>query len=101
MKATAEDMREAWYKAKDFLEAENEVVLFLNLDSEYSKNGYTVVKLPYGENIDLLYAMSWHDSALHPSIDLKYAGFYNRQHKQSYNIREPLDRFIAFDGVNV
>ncbi len=98
MKATGTDMRDAWQHAKTFLEKPAETHLSLWIDSEYAKAGYTIVKLPYGENIDLLYALSWYDKVLLPNIDLKYAGFYSRQNKQSYNIREPLDRFFGFDG---
>ncbi len=101
MNATATDMKEAWDRAKEFLEAPNETVLFLKFDSEYSKDGYTIVKLPYGENIDLIYAMRLHGECLHPNTGLKYAGFYHRQHKQSYCIREPLNRFFEFNGKHI
>ena len=98
MKATAKDGKYAWDIAKEFLRNETETHLFLQMDSEYSKTGYTIVKLPFGENTYLLYAASWHDSVLHPGSDLKYAGFYNRQNQTSYNIREPLNGFFGFDG---
>jgi hypothetical protein len=99
MNAKVTDCKEAWDIAKIFLEDPNETHLFLQMDSDYTKGGYTIIKLPYGENIYLLYGMKWHDAVLHPGIDLKYAGFYSRQHKQSYYIREPLRDFFNFDGV--
>ena len=101
MNAKATDNLETWNITKTFLENPNETYLFLQMESEYTKYGYTIIKLPYGENIYLLYATSWHDSVLCPGIDMKYAGFYSRQHKQSYHIREPLDRFFEFDGVKI
>jgi len=101
MDAKATDNRDAWNMAKTFLEDPNETHLFLQMESEYTKSGYTIIKLPYGENIYLLYATSWHDSVLCPGIDMKYAGFYSRQHKQSYHIREPLNNFFEFDGEKI
>ena len=101
MNAKVTDCKEAWDIAKTFLENTDETHLFLQMESDYNKAGYTIVKLPYGENIYLLYAISWHDSILYPGIDLKYAGFYSRQNKQSYNIREPLNGFFEFDSVKI
>jgi hypothetical protein len=101
MNAIVTDCKEAWDTAKIFLGNPDETHLFLQMESDYTKGGYTVVKLPYGENIYLLYAMKWHNSVLHPGIDLKYAGFYSRQHKQSYHIREPLRDFFEFDGAHI
>lgn len=101
MEATVADMREAWYTIKEFLSCKDATYLFLRFDSEHFNGGYAIIKLPYGKNIDLLYAILWHNSVLHPGIDLKYAGFYSRLHGQVYNIREPLDRFFGFDGITV
>jgi hypothetical protein len=101
MNATATDRRDAWARAKEFLDTPTETTLSLQMDSEYSKELFTIVKLPYGKHIDLLYAFSWHEPRLHPGLDLRYAGFYSRQHKQSYHIREPLSRIFEFDGKPV
>jgi hypothetical protein len=101
MNATVKDNKYAWDITKEFLGNETETHLFLKIDSEYSKTGYTIVKLPFEENIYLLYAASWHDSVLHPGIDLKYAGFYNRQNQMSYNVREPITGFFGFDGKHI
>jgi len=98
MNATVTDCKEAGEVLKTFLENPNETHLFIKIESEFAGNNYTIVKLPYGENIYLLYGSSWHNTVLHPGIDLKYAGFYSRQHKQGYNIREPLTCFFRFDN---
>jgi hypothetical protein len=94
-------MKVAWDIAKAFLENHEETQLFLQLGPKISTSGYTIVKLPYGDNITLLYATEWHNAPLHPGRDLKYAGFYSRQHKQTYDIKTPLTGFFNFDGKYV
>jgi len=102
MNAIIKDMKEAWVISKKFLSNEDDSHLCLKVDSEYSNEIYTIIKLPYGENIYLLYAVRGYTNApLIPGSDLKYVGFYSRKHKQSYLIREPLTAFFEFDGKHV
>ena len=97
MRATVTDCKEAWDRAKLFLDKTDETLLFLKMDSQYSKTGYTIVKLPYGKNVFLLYAFSWHDNMISPGLDMQYAGFYCKTNEQTYDIRDPLTAFFGFD----
>jgi len=95
------DCKEAWDMIKSFLENQNETHIFLKMDADHSKNGYSVVKLPYKENIYLLYAITCYNSIQHPGSDLKYAGFYHRKNKQLYNIQGPLTCLSMDDHTKI
>ena len=101
MYAKADDNRVAWRAAQLFLKDENETYLMLQMEGGYSSQGYTIVKLPYGQHISLLYAKSWYDGPVCPGIDLKYAGFLDRRTTLTYDIREPLTRFFDFDRETI
>jgi len=99
---SAEDCKDAWDAAKAFLENPDETHLFLHVGPENSPGSvYTIVKLPYGENIYLLYADKWSSPSVRPGADLKYAGFYSSQHKQTYCLQTPLTEFFEFNGKQI
>jgi hypothetical protein len=96
---TAKDYKHAGRIAKKFMENTNETYLYLHVGSGNSI--YTIAKLPYGENMYLLYADKWFSPSSLPGTDLKYAGFYSREHKQSYDLREPINGFFEFGGKQI
>lgn len=99
MNATASDYRDAWVKAEAFLQDKTETYLMLGVDTEPYKTSYTVVKLPYGENIALLYAIESNQADQSPCSDLKYSGFFGLSNGKAYDIRTPLDRFFGFERI--
>lgn len=96
MNANASDFKEAGAIADAYLKNKNETYLMLSVNTEPYKTSFTMVKLPYGEDVMLLYAIDSNQAAERPCGDMKYAGFYSLKNGQAYDIREPLDRFIGF-----
>lgn len=97
MKATAQDFREAWKVTKKFLDDADDTCFMLTVNTEPTVTEYTIVKLPFGKTISMLYCPSWGSGEPSPGFNLEYAGFYCRKNEQTYDIRESLTRFFGFD----
>jgi len=99
MKTTANGYEEAWEITKTFLDDENESLLMLRVEAEPHTKNYTIVKLPFGETISLLYFPDWFWPR--PGIDLQYSGFYSRRTKMVYDMRDHLNWFYKFGRENI
>ena len=97
MNAIAQNFREAWTIAKTFLDDANDACLMLKINTEPTVSNYTIVKLPFGKTISMLYCPTWSGAEPCPGFALNYAGFYSRKNQQTYDIRDSLTRFFGFD----